>query len=303
MDANANVVAKYTYNAWGKLLAVVDANGTVITSSSHIANINPLRYRGYYWDAETGFYYLQSRYYDPIIGRFINADTLLDSSLSSALNLFAYCFNCPVNTSDPKGTTPPWKRDYGNGVVAYADTGTGTPQKKTVSGSSSITPKVEKPSSTKTNTGNYSGTVQQYTDSGTGTPGKKQQVENNNNTSSVAAVGYSITYGLCIDGNFGASYVWDDLGNKGIAITLGIGGGLASSPSQSVSVLTASNSSSIYDLQGWGVSTGSTVAIVSVEAALGKDSYGVFVGGWPGLGIEFHANMSYTWIIPIGDVK
>ena len=139
--------------------------------------------------------------------------------------------------------------------------------------------------------------------SGTGTPSRKQQVESSKNTSSVGAVGYSITYGLCVDGNFGASYVWDDRGNKGVAITLGIGGGLASSPSQSVSVLTDSNSASIYDMQGWGVSIGSTVTIVSMEAALGKDSYGLFVGGWPSLGIEFHANMSYTWIIPIGDIK
>ena len=58
-----SVVASYTYDAWGRL----------VTSSGWMASINPLRYRGYYYDTETGFYYVQSRYYDPIVKRFINA--------------------------------------------------------------------------------------------------------------------------------------------------------------------------------------------------------------------------------------
>ena len=103
MDANANIIARYTYNAWGLLLSVTDANGTAITSSSHIANINPLRYRGYYWDAETGFYYLQSRYYDPNIGRFINADAQFAVGLSAGQNLFVYCLDNPVNKIDKSG--------------------------------------------------------------------------------------------------------------------------------------------------------------------------------------------------------
>ena len=196
-------------------------------------------------------------------------------------------------------------RDTGGGVLGYTDTGTGTPTPKSVL---STTP--TKSTSTKTtptidrgyNTG---GGARAYTDAGTGTSVRKQQTvsRNDNNTSSVTSVGYSITYGLCVDGNYGASYVWDKLGNRGVAITVGIGGGLASSPSQSINVLAASNMSSINEMRGWGVSIGSTLAIVSMEAALGKDSYGVFVGGWPGLGIEFHANISYTWVIPIGGMK
>ena len=68
--------------------------------------MNPFRYRGYYWDSETGFYYLQSRYYDPAIGRFINADDVdylgAGSNLTS-YNLFAYCGNNPVMGYDPTG--------------------------------------------------------------------------------------------------------------------------------------------------------------------------------------------------------
>ena len=60
----------YTYDPWGKLLSVTDGDGNAV-SGTHIASVNPLRYRGYYYDTETGFYYLQSRYYDPMTGRFL----------------------------------------------------------------------------------------------------------------------------------------------------------------------------------------------------------------------------------------
>ena len=67
-------------------------------------NINPIRYRGYYYDIDTGFYYLQSRYYDPVTGRFLNADTLFDSGAGLlGYNLFAYCANNPVMRFDPTG--------------------------------------------------------------------------------------------------------------------------------------------------------------------------------------------------------
>ncbi len=109
-DSNANVVARYTYDAWGNIFSVKDANGNNITSPSHIANVNPIRYRGYYYDAETKLYYLQSRYYNPEWGRFINADNahVLDIAQSDAskTNLFVYCNNSPVMYSDPTGQTP-----------------------------------------------------------------------------------------------------------------------------------------------------------------------------------------------------
>ena len=99
VDGSGNVVGSYTYDAWGKVLS---ATGT-------IAEINPIRYRSYYYDAETGLYYLQSRYYDPEIGRFISADDtqyLGASGTALGYNLFGYCENNPVNCEDASGCGP-----------------------------------------------------------------------------------------------------------------------------------------------------------------------------------------------------
>ena len=86
-------VATYEYDAWGN-----------VSSSGRLAEINPLRYRGYYYDNETGFYYLQSRYYDPANRRFINADSLASTGQGSlGTNMFAYCNNCPTIYHDPSG--------------------------------------------------------------------------------------------------------------------------------------------------------------------------------------------------------
>ena len=93
-------VARYRYDAWGACTIVAD------TSSWNIATINPFRYRGYYLDSETGLYYLQSRYYDPNTGRFINADSVGQLSIPLSVfsaNLFAYCGNNAVVNSDHSG--------------------------------------------------------------------------------------------------------------------------------------------------------------------------------------------------------
>ena len=73
VNQNGNVVAKYVYDAWGNG-KVCSASGTENTSSSFIGNINPFRYRGYYYDVATGLYYLQTRYYDPQAGRVLSPD-------------------------------------------------------------------------------------------------------------------------------------------------------------------------------------------------------------------------------------
>mgnify|MGYP002798752151 FL=1 len=103
-DLNGNLVASYLYDAWGNH-QVLDANGIENTNADFIGNINPIRYRGYYFDVETNLYYLNSRYYDPEVGRFISLDAVdyLAPDSIHGLNLFAYCFNNPIMYADPSG--------------------------------------------------------------------------------------------------------------------------------------------------------------------------------------------------------
>ena len=111
-----NTVAEYTYDAWGKPMSTTDGEGNSV-ANTHIAKLNPLRYRGYYFDMETGFYYLQSRYYDPTLRRFINADSLASTGQGIlGTNMFAYCNNNPVLYCDTSGCL----RNY---CVAYSDKG------------------------------------------------------------------------------------------------------------------------------------------------------------------------------------
>ena len=97
IDQDGAVAAAYAYDAWGNILS----------QSGSMAGVNPLRYRGYYYDSETGFYYLQSRYYDPANHRFINADAPEYSTMSAYglnnSNLFAYCQNNPIAYGDENG--------------------------------------------------------------------------------------------------------------------------------------------------------------------------------------------------------
>ena len=107
IDDTGAVVARYTYDPWGKPLSVTDGAGnTIAANATHVANVNPFRYRGYFYDTETGFYYLQSRYYDPVTGRFINADDVSCLGLEgmvTSYNLFTYCANDPINRFDDSG--------------------------------------------------------------------------------------------------------------------------------------------------------------------------------------------------------
>ena len=95
ITATGTEAATYTYDAWGKLL----------TSTGDMADVNPLRYHGYFYDTETGLYYLQSRYYDPEVGRFINPDGYNSTGQGIiGTNMFAYCLNNPAIFSDDAGT-------------------------------------------------------------------------------------------------------------------------------------------------------------------------------------------------------
>ena len=101
-SAGAKVVT-YTYDAWGNILSI---GGTLANT---LGVHNPLRYRGYVYDTEIGLYYLQSRYYDPELGRFINADALVATGQGLlGNNMFAYCGNNPVNCADPSGNSLIW---------------------------------------------------------------------------------------------------------------------------------------------------------------------------------------------------
>ena len=91
-------VAHYTYDAWGKVLSV----GGVMADT--IGEYNSLRYRGYYYDSDTGLYYLNSRYYDPVMCRFVNADGYASTGQGiQGNNMYAYCDYNPINYSDPCG--------------------------------------------------------------------------------------------------------------------------------------------------------------------------------------------------------
>ena len=103
-EYDGDLVVRYAYNAWG---AVSETEyGSEYDEESFEVLCNPFRYRGYYYDTETDLYYLNSRYYDPAVGRFLNADGVdflgTDEGLLS-YNLFAYCLNDPVNRTDDSG--------------------------------------------------------------------------------------------------------------------------------------------------------------------------------------------------------
>ena len=98
MDASGNRVVEYTYDAWGKLISTT---GTLATS---LGADNPFRYRGYYYDTETGLYYLTTRYYDPEVCRFISADVYMTTGQGVlGGNMWAYCGNNPVVRYEVQG--------------------------------------------------------------------------------------------------------------------------------------------------------------------------------------------------------
>lgn len=109
--ASGDSYGVYRYDAWGNI---------TYSTNNDVMNSNPLRYRGYVYDTETGFYYLQSRYYDPAIGRFINADSFASTGQDFiGYNMFAYCGNNPVNRSDFTGAA--WEHwAFAAGIVAIA---------------------------------------------------------------------------------------------------------------------------------------------------------------------------------------
>ena len=97
VNSSGTQVVAYTYDAWGNPLT------TTGTMADTLGKLNPFRYRGYVYDAETGLYYLGSRYYNPQWGRFVNADGVVDTEDLLGGNLFAYCGNSSVERRDTTG--------------------------------------------------------------------------------------------------------------------------------------------------------------------------------------------------------
>ena len=112
LDSTGAPVVHYTYDVWGNLLS------TTGSLASTIGVLNPIRYRGYVYDTETQLYYLQSRYYDPEIGRFINADAFTSTGQGlTGNNMFAYCGNNPVNYVDPTGCLSQFFKDIADWII------------------------------------------------------------------------------------------------------------------------------------------------------------------------------------------
>ena len=104
IDDSGKIVVKYSYDSFGNH-EVYNSVGEKITDQNDIGNINPFRYKGYYFDSETGLFWLSSRFYSPELCRFISPDDVsyLDPSSINGLNLYVYCANNPIMYVDPSG--------------------------------------------------------------------------------------------------------------------------------------------------------------------------------------------------------
>ena len=106
-NSSGKKLCTYTYDAWGVCYLDGVSGVTLSEVEIYVAVNNPFRYRGYYYDVETGLYYLQSRYYNPEWGRFLNADGYVSTGAGMlGYNMFAYCNNNPVMFTDPTGDFP-----------------------------------------------------------------------------------------------------------------------------------------------------------------------------------------------------
>ena len=113
-DESRNKKAEYSYDAWGTCYMPVNVDG--------IGSLNPFRYRGYYFVSQIGLYYLTTRFYDYMTGRFVNADVpsiCIDNGLTipEGCNLYSYCLNNPVMCVDPTGHMPEWLKWLIGGIV------------------------------------------------------------------------------------------------------------------------------------------------------------------------------------------
>lgn len=115
IDIDGKILVKYEYDDWGKVISIKDDSG------EDLSKLNPFLFKGYFYDRETGFYYLKTRYYDPDIGRFISADGEIGSvGNPMGMNLYAYCKDNPVNYGDENGNWPSWLTKVCIGLAVIA---------------------------------------------------------------------------------------------------------------------------------------------------------------------------------------
>ncbi|MBE6601038.1 MAG: RHS repeat-associated core domain-containing protein [Ruminococcaceae bacterium] len=123
-NSEGEKIGTYTYDAWGNF-TVTTTSTNIAAESNVVRTYNPFRYRGYYYDVETGLYYLQSRYYNPTWGRFINVDHWVVMQATpfdlTDKNLFAYCDNNPVVRIDSDGQFWDYVLDIGFLIWSVVD--------------------------------------------------------------------------------------------------------------------------------------------------------------------------------------
>ena len=119
LDKSGNIMVEYNYDAWGNFVAEKVREVCIGSVTVDLAELNAFTYRGYYYDKESGLYYLINRYYDPTTGRFISPDDVgyLDFESFFGTNRYAYCLDDPVNYIDPEGTMPNWLKWVIGGIA------------------------------------------------------------------------------------------------------------------------------------------------------------------------------------------
>ena len=276
--ATGKIIAKYLYDAWGKCVSVENADGYTIGTA------NPFRYRGYYYDNDTGLYYLQSRYYDPAIGRFINADAFASTDTKDLLgtNMFAYCENNPVNMVDPNGCDPipSWAKRIIDGNATEAD------YKKALS----------------VNSEGWGGHARYYVDKAVGLA--KEYCQKTGKTG-VRVERFSSVFGMPIAFEGAVGIATDKFGNQAIVITAGGGGGACMTSIKYNDAGLGGGASEykdaimVWDIAGVGTNMGATIGPLSYGIAICDATKAEACGFSLGWGMEIHAVVDYTWLIPL----
>ena len=255
--------------------------------------ISEIRYKQ---TSETGWYYLQSRYYDPIVKRFLIADSYGSTGQGFlGCNMFAYCQNNPINYSDPTGQRPWWEHNYGNGVVGYTDA---TSNGVATNGSN-------------TSYGSFGNSVIAYTDTASNgvaasanNSGKPSTTYSNQSGTVSFGLTGSIGCGVIVTGSVGLAV--DSFGNVALILSGGGGGGFPTLTA--AGFVTGTNAPTVYQLGGASIQTGGSGGLlVSVgvegtvipDAVNGTTYYGgtLLIGGGAQFPVEWHGDVTDTAVI------